>query len=61
MFSDYESFIRIIFFFSLLLLEPYNSRLRFRERFYRTGAESPVAPSPHTVQTVQSLPSKIVS
>ncbi|CAL2037102.1 unnamed protein product [Caenorhabditis brenneri] len=60
MFSDYESFVRLIFLAAILLLEPYNSRFRFRERFYRTTShESPVAPAPEAVQVVKSLPKKM--
>uniref|UniRef100_A0A1I7T964 G protein-coupled receptor n=2 Tax=Caenorhabditis tropicalis TaxID=1561998 RepID=A0A1I7T964_9PELO len=58
MFSEYESFVRLIFLASILLLEPYNSRFRFRERFYRTTHESPIGPTPIGIQIVKSLPRK---
>ncbi|CAI2347967.1 unnamed protein product [Caenorhabditis sp. 36 PRJEB53466] len=65
MFSDYESFVRLIFFASILLLEPYNSRFRFRERFYhRTGPEVGICPAPSSAAAPVSvearpLPKKI--
>ncbi|EFP09548.1 CRE-XBX-5 protein [Caenorhabditis remanei] len=59
MFSEYESFVRLIFLASVLLLEPFNSRFRFRERFYRTTHESPIGPAPEAVQVVKSIPKKM--
>ncbi|CAO4370213.1 unnamed protein product [Caenorhabditis nigoni] len=60
MFSEYESFVRLIFFASILLLEPFNSRFRFRERFYRTTVhEYPVGPAPEAIQVVKPLPQKM--
>ena len=61
MFSEYESFVRLIFLASILLLEPFNSRFRFRERFYRTTHESPIGPAPEAVQVVKSIPKKMVN
>uniref|UniRef100_A0A8R1IVT2 Uncharacterized protein n=1 Tax=Caenorhabditis japonica TaxID=281687 RepID=A0A8R1IVT2_CAEJA len=62
MFSDFESCVRLIFFASILLLEPYRSRFRFRERFYRTTTrECSIVPESAPVQIVaQPEPKKIV-
>lgn len=60
LFSDYDCFVRLVFLAAVLLLEPFNSRFRFRERFYRTAHESPIAPAPDAVQVVKPLPRKMV-
>ncbi|CAA88881.2 X-BoX promoter element regulated [Caenorhabditis elegans] len=59
LFSDYDCFVRLVFLAAVLLLEPFNSRFRFRERFYRTAHESPIAPAPDAVQVVKPLPRKM--
>uniref|UniRef100_A0A8R1DFY5 Uncharacterized protein n=2 Tax=Caenorhabditis japonica TaxID=281687 RepID=A0A8R1DFY5_CAEJA len=61
MFSEFESLVRLIFFASIILLEPYRSRFRFRERFYRTTTrECSIVPDSAPVQVVaQPEPKKI--